>query len=213
MPRTARVLVDGGAYHVLMRANNDHPLFHEPWDYQRYFQMLSTYVRDYELTLYHFVLMPNHIHLVLEIGVARALSKAMQGLSLAYASFYRRRHRYSGHLWQGRFKSVLVDRDNQLLACGRFVELNPIRANLVKQAGDYAWSSYRVYAEGLSYPLVTLNPFYETLGATPKERQIRYRQFIEERARQPHSERFDSFGFPAMRKSRGRPKKAEVAAS
>jgi len=213
MPRIRRGMLNAGTYHILVQGNNSQLVFREQWDYQNYMRLLGTHITKHELKLHHFVLMPNHLHLVLGITDGKALSKAMQGLNVAYAAFYRKRYRYSGHLWQGRFKSSQVDRDNLLLACGRFVELNPIRASLVKHPGEYAWSSYRVYAEGINHAFISLNPSYKALGATPQERQFQYRRFFEEGShRSPEfPERFDSFGFPAMRIHRGRPRKPRMA--
>jgi len=209
MPRTARLIVDGGTYHVLTRGNNGQTVFHEDADRQRYLQLLSTYARAHGLKVYHFALMPNHVHLVLETPFGEVLSKAMLGLNLTYALFYQRRYGYHGHLWQGRFKSLLIDRDSYLLECGRYVELNPVRAGLVRHPGDYAWTSYRVYAEGSDNPLIALHPLYETLGVTARERQRAYDRFIEDGMQRRLEERF---GFRAL-KRRGRPRKAEAVAS
>ena len=130
--------------------------------------------------MYHFALMPNHVHLVLQVVDGPALSKAMQGLNLSYSLYYRKRYKYLGHLWQGRFKSLVIDRESYLLECGRYVELNPVRAHLARDPREYAWSSYRTYAEGLEHPLIAIaaNPLYEQLGASAERRQQAYRQFI-----------------------------------
>ena len=180
MPRMARAVIDGGTYHVLTRGNNRQVVFHHDADFQRYLQLLSAYSQEHELKIYHFVLMPNHVHLVLEVARGEALSKAMLGLNLAYSLFYRKRYRYSGHLWQGRFKSLLVNGNRSLLESGRYVELHPVRGGLVRSPKDYPWSSYRVYAEGAGHPFMARHPLYDTLGASSPERQARYRAFIEE---------------------------------
>ena len=209
MPRRARVLIDGGIYLILTRGNNGQTIFHQAADHQRYLQLLLSYTQRYQLHLHHFVLMPNHVHLLLSVAIAAMLSKAMLGLNLAYALFYRRRYRYHGHLWQGRFHSVLIDRGSSLLECGRHIELNPVRAGLVQDPNAYLWSSYRVYAHGVHNPLIVTNPLYELLGVTPAERQARYRQFIGEglRTRPSTSHPEDRFGLSVARRSRGRPKK------
>jgi len=219
----ARLLIDGGAYHVLMRGNNSQVIFHEPADYQRYLQQLLAYKREHALKVYHFALMPNHVHLILEVQVGQELSRAMLGLNLSYALSYRKRHEYNGHLWQGRFKSLLIDKDSYLLECGRYVELNPVRAGLVQKPETYPWTSYRVYAQGFDNPLVDQNPLYETLGATPTERQQQYKRFIYDGFRQALPEGFlrhrflgspsfvkhleAQFGLPAVNRRRGRPGK------
>lgn len=223
MPRTARLLLDGGIYHVLTRGNNGQTVFHDRADCQRYLQLLAAYKAEHQLRLYHFALMPNHTHLIIEVPFGPALSKAMLGLNLSYALFYRKRYRYAGHLWQGRFKSLLIDRDSYLLECGRYVELNPVRAGLVQKPEAYPWSSYRVYAEGLDNPLVDQEPFYETLGATLQGRQRRYQHFVQEGLLQTLPEGFTNhrfigsptfvkrlearLGLSAVKRPRGRPKK------
>ena len=220
MPRSARLLINGGTYHLLTRGNNNQTIFHEEADHQRYLQLLSFYARDHCLQLYHFVLMPNHVHLVLQAALGEAVSKAMRGLNLAYALYYQKRYIYRGHVWQGRFKSVLIDRDSFLLGCGRYIELNPVRSGLVQHPRDYPWSSYRFYGEGTDHPLIARNPLYELLGASSEERQQRYRQFIHEGMRpQPrealgrsasHSaQQHERLMFLSAGRSRGRPRKVQ----
>lgn len=178
MPRTARVLVDGGTYHLVGRSNNGQRLFQDDRDYQHYLQLLSDRLRAHHVTLFHFALLPTHVHLLVEISSAKGLSKAMHSLNLAYGHFYRRRYRYSGHLWRERFKSCAIDPQQSLLACGRYIELNPVRAGLVNSPDSYPWSSYRAYAEGAEHPFICRHPAYESLGATPEERQRYYREFL-----------------------------------
>ena len=225
MPRSARLLIDGGTYHVLARGNNGQKIFHQDVDYRQYLQLLLRYARPHHLKVYHFVLMPNHVHLLLEAPIAIGLSKAMHGLNLTYALFYRKRYQYRGHLWQGRFRSLLIDRSGSLLECGQYLELNPVQAGLVKDPQTHAWSSYRTYAEGAENPVLTPNPLYATLGASAQERQERYRQFAREMLEQQrplasfHPHRFSAggpdsithleerFGFPRLKRRRGRPNK------
>lgn len=180
MPRTGRQLVDGGTYHVLTRGNNGQAVFHHDADFQRYLQIFSACAKEHGLRIHHYALMPNHVHLVLQAAVGQELSRAMLSANLTYSLFYRRAHRYTGHLWQGRFKSLLIDRDSYLGECGRYIELNPVRAGLVQDPANYPWSSYRAYAEGKPDALLTRNPLYEGLGRTTAERQLRYREFIAE---------------------------------
>ena len=191
MPRAGRVIIDGGTYHILTRGNNGQAVFHHDADCQRYLKFLSAYTREYQLKVYHYALMPNHIHLVLEVADGPSLSKAMHGLNLSYSLYYRKRYKYLGHLWQGRFKNLFIDRENYLLECGRYVELNPVRANLARDPREYAWSSYRIYAEGLEDPLIaiTANPLYEQLGISTEQRQAAYRQFIRDGMAQDQARR------------------------
>ena len=227
MPRMARLLIDGGTYHVLSRGNNGQAVFHEEADHQRYLRLLLGYAQTHGLTIYHFALMPNHVHLVLQVSRAPELSKAMSGLNLAYALFYRRRYQYRGHLWQDRFKSLLIDRDSYLLECGRYVELNPVRAGLARDPREYSWTSYRVYAEGADNPLIAANPLYLAMGGTAKERQAQYQEFVHDGIRRGLAApltRYQfmagtsaamrdfelQFGVPARRRGPGRPRKVPV---
>jgi len=178
MPRTGRLLIDGGTYHVLTRGNNNQPVFHHDTDFQHYLHLLGMYTFRHGLKLFHYVLMPNHVHLVFHIPHGSALSSAMLGLSLAYALFYRKRYCYRGHLWQGRFKSLLLETDRHILACGRYVELNPVLAGFVQDPGAYLWSSYRAHAIGAENPLATRSSAYESLGLTASERQYHYRRLM-----------------------------------
>jgi len=194
MPRIARTLIDGGTYHVLTRGNNAQPVFHDAADFQRYLQLLSSYSLEHGLKIYHFVLMPNHVHLVMEVPRAAMLSTAMSGLNLRYALYYRKRYGYRGHLWQDRFKSLVIDQDSYLLECGRYVELNPVRAGLVREPREYRWSSYRFYTEGASHPFLSPHPLYETLGASTGDRQRRYIQFVQDRLSHWRAQHRQSFG-------------------
>lgn len=124
------------------------------------------------------VLMSNQVHLIVETREGSNLSKIMQGINLSYVYHYRKEHSYTGHFWQDRFKSLLIEEDNYLLECGKYIELNPVRAKIVPKPEDYRWSSYRVYAYGEENALVDINPIYETLGKTSHEKQQNYREFI-----------------------------------
>ena len=183
------------------------------------------------MRVHHFVLMPEHVHLVVSVSSGPAFSKAMLGLNLSYTLFYRKRYQYRGHLWQGRFRSLPLDRPEHLLDCGRYVELNPVRASLVQDPGSYAWSSYRFYAQGADTPAITPNPHYAGLGTTAAERQQRYRQFVADQpAAAQQAVRFERgaghhpetdpnttlqsrFGLWHPRGRPGRPRKAEALAN
>ncbi len=180
MPRGARELTDGGTYHVLTRGNNGQPVFHAATDFQRYLHRLTDVAAQHKLAVLHFALMPNHVHLVVRVAVGPRLSRAMLALNLGYTLYYRNRYQYAGHLWQGRFKCLPIETDAYLLACGRYIELNPVRAGLADEPEGYPWSSYRVYADGITFAPVAgaAHPVYPTLGHTPQARQVAYRQFV-----------------------------------
>ena len=178
MPRAPRILPETGVFHVFTRGNNKQDVFHDDEDFRTYIGLLKEYKSRSPFYLYHFVLMTNHPHLVIETKEGSNLSKIMQGINLSYVYHYRRKYGHVGHFWQGRFKSLLIQKDSYLLECGKYIELNPVRAKLAEKPEDYKWSSYRVYAYGEDNPLVDVNPLYETLGKTREERQMSYREFV-----------------------------------
>jgi len=178
MPRSARIAPDGHVYHVLTRGNNRQDIFHDEGDFAGYRDLLARYKDKYAFLLYHYVLMTNHIHLVMETQPQGPLSEIMKGINLSYAQHYKKKYGHVGHFWQDRFKSILISRDEYLLACGSYVELNPVRAGIVKAPGDYRWSSYGFYAFGKHDDLLDAQPLYGDLSADEKDRRQRYRAFV-----------------------------------
>jgi putative transposase len=125
--------------------------------------------------------MTNHVHLVIEpTEDGGNLSEIMKGISLAYAQHYKRRYGHTGHFWQDRYKSIIISKDDYLLACGSYVELNPVRAKIVDDPMKYPWSSYRVYAHGKKNVIVDEHPVYIELSEDAGERRKKYREFIRE---------------------------------
>jgi putative transposase len=119
MPRTARIAPREHVFHILTRGNNRQDIFRDEFDYQKYFEIVGKYKERYEFKLYHYVLMRNHVHLVLEPQEEGGdLAEIMKGINLSYAQHYKRRYSHIGHFWQDRFKSILIARDQYLLACG-----------------------------------------------------------------------------------------------
>ncbi|MGB9698790.1 MAG: transposase [Thermodesulfobacteriota bacterium] len=179
MPRTARIAPKGHIYHILTRGNNGQEVFKAEGDFRRYLELLVHYKEKYKFKLYHYVLMPNHVHLVIEpLEDGGDLSEIMKGISLAYALYYKRKYDYKGHFWQDRYKSIIIGKDNYLLACGSYVELNPVRAGIVVDPGQYPWSSYRVYGYGKLDVLVDEHPIYERLAEDEGKRKKKYREFV-----------------------------------
>lgn len=146
MPRTARVAPCAYIYHVLTRGNNRQEVFEDEIDFRKYLELLLRYKEKYHFKLYHYVLMTNHVHLVIEpTEDGGNLSEIMKGINLAYAQHYKRRYSHTGHFWQDRYKSIIISKDGYLLACGSYVELNPVRAKIVDDPMKYPWSSYTGY--------------------------------------------------------------------
>jgi putative transposase len=179
MPRTARVAPREHVYHVLTRGNNRQDVFEDEEDFRKYLNLLLRYKGKYQFKLYHYVLMTNHVHLVIEPSEGGgSLSEIMKGINIAYAQQYKRKYSHTGHFWQDRYKSILISKDNYLLACGSYVELNPVRAKMVEDPKDYPWSSYRAYAYGRRDRLVDEHPVYLQLSEDEGERRRKYREFV-----------------------------------
>ena len=216
MPRRFRILPKTGVFHILTRGNNHRKVFIDDEDYCFYIKLLEECKSEHKSLLYHYCLMPNHIHLILEITAKTNLSVLMKQINLRYFYHFKKRYSYDGHLWQGRFKSLLIEKDRYLIACARYIELNPVRAKMVDSAEKYLYSSFRFYACGFKNSVVDSNPLYATLGRTSQSRQSNYQKFLEEESRVNLNLRFygsngfikhmeERFGIPNLKGKRGRP--------
>jgi len=144
MARKPRIHFPGALYHVISRGNQGQRIFRQDKDRFYYLDLLSRYYNRYDFRLYAYVLMSNHVHLLAEAGKV-PLAKVMQGLQQSYTLYFNRKYGLVGHLFQGRYKSILCDRDCYLLELVRYIHLNPVRSKLVRDALDYPWSSHRIY--------------------------------------------------------------------
>jgi len=137
-----RVLVAGCCYHLITRGNQKQNIFRCDEDNLKYLHFLKKFKRKYKLRLYAYCLMPNHIHIIGEIQDTAQLSGFMHDLNRTYTLYFNNRYKQVGHLWQGRFKSKIISKNNYLIDCLNYIEYNPVRANLVRNASEYQWSSY-----------------------------------------------------------------------
>jgi putative transposase len=149
-----------GLFHVLNRGILKQTIFHAIEDYSSFFETLRRYAMRSQAAVYHWCLMPNHYHVVLELRETKELSKLVGGLQQVYAVGYHKRHETAGRLFQSRFKSQAIQKETYLLACGRYVEQNPVRAGLCNHAWDWPWSSARFYVTGQADRLTTLDPLW-----------------------------------------------------
>ena len=180
MPRSARIAPGDYVYHILTRGNNRQDVFQEEEDFKKYMELLLRYKEKYKFKLYHYVLMTNHVHLVLEpTERGGGLAEIMKGINLSYAQHYKRKYKHIGHFWQDRYKSIIISKDDYLLACGSYVELNPVRAMMVTDPKAYRWSSYNAYAYGKNNPLIDEHPIYSVLSEDESERRKKYRELVE----------------------------------
>lgn len=175
MPRRARLAVPGIPWHIIQRGNNRSPCFYADADYRRYLDTLGEQADQHGCAIHAYVLMTNHVHLLLTPKRQDSAALLMKHLGQRYVQYINRCYRRSGTLWEGRFKSCLAQDDAYVLACHRYIELNPVRANMVHHPGDYPWSSHRANGDGHPNALLTPHEQYQRLGRTPAERQSAYR--------------------------------------
>ena len=165
-------------YHVWNRANRRLDIFHDHEDHVVFDGLLRRYCNETGTRIYHYCVMTNHYHLLLEIPEPEKMSSMMAGVQRLYTMYYHKRYRTSGYLWQGRFGLKPIQKDAYLQRCGAYIELNPIRAKITEAAEDYKYSSAGYYLLKKEDPLVTEDPLYADFGETSEERQSRYREFL-----------------------------------
>lgn len=184
MPRPLRITVPNIYFHILDRGNNRQILFYAEEDFIYFLKLLKRYKKELKFKPYHLCIMPNHIHLIMEPTIEGSLPKIMMRLTLAYSSYFNKKYSGVGHVWQGRYKSSLIDKENYFIWCGLYVELNPVRTGLAASPGNWKWSSHNFYASGEGNPLIKglidVDPYYLQSGDNSEERQKRYLQNIEE---------------------------------
>jgi putative transposase len=179
MARSPRITIPAYPHHIIQRGNNRQATFFADDDYRLFLECLRQAKTKCRCRIYAYVLMTNHFHLLVEPTEIGDLGRFMQSVGRRYVRYINANYRRSGTLWEGRFKSAAVSRDEYLIACSRYIELNPVRAGMVASPGDYRWGSYRYRALGISDRLLDDDPWYAGLGATPEERREKYQQWIE----------------------------------
>lgn len=178
MPRKNRVYVPEMPYHIVQRGNNREACFYCDDDYQLYLELLGDYSDRYKVSVHAYILMTNHIHLLVTPAYADSVSRMMQSLASRYAFFMNKLHKRSGTVWEGRHKSSVVDAADYLLKCYRYIELNPVRANMVSRPEEYRWSSYGVNAWGDKSNYLSHHSEYLNLGTDSEERCLAYRELF-----------------------------------
>ncbi len=178
MPRRARNYISGLPYHIIQRGNNREACFIEPENYQYYLELWQQGVaKRYGVYVHAYCLMTNHIHFLATPETARSLSDTMKVIGSRYAQYVNLKYRRTGTLWEGRHRASLVQSDRYLLTCYRYIELNPVRAGMVKRPEQYLWSSYGVNAWG-DTGWLTPHDEYLRLGPNIQERAHAYRELF-----------------------------------
>ena len=155
MPRIARIIGVGYPHHIVLRGNNKETVFLEKEDFEKYLSLLESYSIEKEAIILAYCLMSNHIHLLVKPLEELSLSKMMQGVSLCYTQYFNRKNMRTGRLWESRYHSTIIDKERYLWAVSCYIEKNPVRARIVKNAQDYPYSSGRAHVLGKSYKLLS----------------------------------------------------------
>lgn len=179
MPRMARVVLPHTPHHVVQRGHNRQVVFAGAEDFERYLEDLRDLSSELGVQVHSYCLMTNHVHLLLGLGEeVTAMGRLMKALAARATRYRNRLEGRSGTLWEGRYKSSPVQAETYLLACTRYIELNPVRARMVGTAGKYAWSSYR-QRMGKADCWIDLDPVYLDLADNESDRRVRYARFVE----------------------------------
>ncbi len=178
MPRRARLMLSNVPLHLIQRGNNRQACFFADEDYRFYLDWLAEYADKTGCQVHAYVLMTNHVHMLLSVNRAEAPGELMKALGQRYVQHVNRTYRRSGTLWEGRYRSCLTQEETYLLACQRYIELNPVRAGIVDHPGEYRWSSYRANAQGEHDALLKPHPLYNALGMDAAARQAAYRELF-----------------------------------
>ena len=181
MARLPRFVIAGQAQHIILRGNNRATIFEAGDDYVFFLDKLKLACEKHGVQLHAYVLMSNHVHLLMSPNEENGLSKVMQMIGRYYVQYFNFQYRRTGTLFEGRYKASLIDSETYLLSCMRYIELNPVRANMVEHPSEYPWSSYRHNASGEIKDLVTAHTLYQCLGKSAAQRQAAYRQLFKAR--------------------------------
>lgn len=179
MARLPRLVVPNQPHHVIQRGNDRQLIFRETADYLFFLDRLRDGSRQFKVAIHAYVLMPNHLHLLVTPSDEQGLSRMMQWIGRLYVPYFNHKYHRTGTLWQGRYRATVIDAERYLMLCSRYIELNPVRAGLAPSAGDYPWSSYQHHVGIKSDPVITDHALYWSLGNTPFEREATYRSQVE----------------------------------
>ena len=175
MPRRPRINLQGYPQHVVQRGHNREACFYADEDYLFYLHWLKEGKKKYGCDIHAYALMTNHVHLLMTPARPDSIPRLMQSLNRRYAQYSNRIYRRSGSVWEGRYKASLIQAEEYLLTCYRYIELNPVRADIVKDPGEYRWTSYRWHGLGQINELITDHALYIELSKTEEERRKAYR--------------------------------------
>lgn len=178
MARLSRICIPGISQHVIQRGNNRQICFASDEDFAVYAHWLDEYAKKFDVAIHAWVFMTNHVHLLMTPSSGDGVSRLMQSLGRSYVRYFNKTYRRSGTLWEGRFKSSVIDSEHYLLLCQRYIELNPVRAGMVDLPEEYVWSSYHANALGKPTKIWTPHPAYIELAGAVSDRLEAYRSLF-----------------------------------
>ncbi|MEN8170799.1 MAG: transposase [Pseudomonadota bacterium] len=178
MARLPRYFVENMPQHIIQRGNNRDVVFATEEDYRFYLECLGEAAERQGLNIHAYVLMTNHVHLLATPEHAQSIPGTMQSVGRRYVQYFNHCYQRTGTLWEGRYRATLIDSENYLLTCMRYIEMNPVRAGMVEAPGGYGWSSYGANGQGVEDLLVTPHERYLALGDTAAERRLAYRRLF-----------------------------------
>lgn len=178
MARLPRLDLAGIPQHVIQRGNNRSVCFFAEADYAFYLECLNKASEKYECAVHAYVLMTNHVHLLLSPASVGAVAHVMQSIGRSYVRYVNGVYKRTGTLWEGRYKASLIDSEHYLLTCYRYIELNPVRAGIVQRAEDYPWSSHGAHVKGVPSDVIVDHPLYVALGKDAEERALAYQELF-----------------------------------
>lgn len=181
MARLPRYTVINQPQHIMQRSRDGQSIFIEQPDYQYYHDCLEAAAYNYHLRVHAYVLMPDHVHILASPGNADSVSRTVQSIGRNYVQYFNESYGGEGTLWEGRYRATVIDDKPYLLPCSRYIELNPVRAGLVRGPRDYHWSSYAHNALGRNDPMISPHREYRNLGKSYAERSAAYRALFKQK--------------------------------
>ena len=180
MARLPRLVIPHQPHHIIQRGNDRQVIFRDPADYQTFLDWLREAAKQYQVSIHAYVLMSNHLHILATPNDETGLAKMMQWVGRHYVPYFNLKYQRSAALWQGRFKTSVIDSERYFMVCSRYIELNPVRAGIAHNPVEYHWSSYQHHIGLGANPLITDHALYWALGNTPFEREAAYKSLTEQ---------------------------------
>ncbi len=188
MARLPRLVIPHQLHHIVQKSNDGKIIFVDSEDHEMFLFWLSSAVRQFQVAIHAYVLMPDHLHLLLTPSDETGIGKMMQWVGRHYVPYFNRKYQRSGTLWQGRYKATVIEAARYLLPCSLFVESNSVRSHLADDAAHYPWSSYQHHIGLKMDPVITDHPLYWSLGNTPFQREAAYKEMMSQPVKNSESE-------------------------